>query len=247
MTTEGLVGDTTVSNEAQSVDQTVSAPEAPVEISQTSSAEKMLPQSEVNRLVAGIKKESYEKGLTASQQPSGEQSPTSANSNASSQSVQDIVQAELKKANDAHIAQAQEQQQKADLNQLVSELKPKLDAASAKYEDFNEKLSPEAMSEVLQVNPALLVYANQVDNSGDVLYEIMKHPEKLAMLNNLSSIPSQAVNYVKGLAKSISSRDAAKTAPQQPQPLSTIKPSTVGAVDGPMTVADYSKLYKGTC
>lgn len=257
MTTEDLVGNPAVSNEAQSVDQTVSAPEAPVEANPTlATSEKMLSQSEVNRLVSAIKKESYDKGMAAAKtsseqavpsQPTVPAQPEATSTQYSPEKVQELVRNEMMRAQEAQSLADQERKQQAELQQLVAELKPKIDEAATKYDDFRDKVSPQVMEEVLQVNPALLVYANQVDNSGDVLYEVMKHPEKLAMLNNLSGIPSQAVTYVKGIAKSIKDRDAAKSAPQQPQPLNTLKPSTVGAGDGPMTVADYKNFYAGKC
>lgn len=248
MTTEQGIGDQTVSQEAKPVSPEVSAPKAPVE---SPPSERMVPQSEVDKLVVGVKKETEEKLLAKlrTQQAQTTTQPLSSSQQGqqpapSSDEIESKLDAWWQKREAAKHQQDLEHRQQQELQQLVTDLKPKIDQAAQKYDDFNQTVSPDVMQEVLSANPYMLALANQVDNSGDVLYEIMKQPEKLAMVNQLSATPSQAVSYVKKLSQSIKDRDAAKTA-QPVQPFNKVKPSTVGAGEGPMTVADYKARYKG--
>ncbi len=89
--------------------------------------------------------------------------------------------------------------------------------------------------------------AMQHDNTAEIMLEIRENPEKGVVLKNLAqNDPAGFTVAMEKLSKSIANNKAAKErGKSERQPLSQIKPNTVGAENGNMTVRDYKKKFCG--
>lgn len=89
--------------------------------------------------------------------------------------------------------------------------------------------------------------AMQHDNTAEIMLEIRENPEKGVVLKNLAQTdPAGFAVAMEKLSKSIANNKSAKQrGKSEREPLSQIKPNTVGAEDGKMSVRDYKKQFCG--
>ena len=210
-------------------------------------SEKMVPQSEVNRIVGSQKAEAYERGKQealaqlqaqqASQQQQAQMSQAP-QGEGSMGGMQQVSQDEIRRM----IAEEHERSSNmAQANQIAYEFTQKMDAGNAKYPDFQEVVGKLDLSKV----PHLVQMSNQYPNTADVIYDIAKNPMKLAQLQILyHTSPQLAQSEISKLANSIKANQSADFVPSVDEPLSQIKPYTIGTDNGTKTVTDWrSKSY----
>lgn len=199
---------------------------------ETSSApvEKMLPQSEVNKIIGRVRSDAESKAYerakiqyqAENQQKSvgGQKIPT-----------QDDIQRMIDEG-----VERKSQQQYAE--QLVSDFTNKIKTGATKYQDFDQVVGDLNLAS----NPHLVRWANGLDNTADVLYDLGKHPEKYASVMTLAgTAPNLAVRKLQELSDSIKKNEDAKSATKAPQPLDSLEPSVTGMDNGRMTVSDLRK------
>jgi hypothetical protein len=218
--TDGLLNqDPMLSAAAQPEMAAVQSPMAP--------AEKMLPQSEVDKLAGRIRAEAYEKGLNAGSNNSAAQQM--AQGALSEDQVRKMIQEQTLKVQ-------QEQAQQMMAERIVGEFAGKMEAGPGKYEDFDnvvQQLDLRTIPEIVQL-------ANSVQNTDEVMYDLGKNPYKIAQLKILAQTsPHLARAEMNRLSQSIISN---KTAQAQvsgiKEPLSQIKPSTGSVDSGTPSVKD---------
>lgn len=191
--------------------------------------EKMLPQSQVNELIGSAKQKGYEKGKNEAM---ASLPPLQLQSIADPEIVRQTVIAELQK---------QEQQRQLALiqqhnAQVASQLGAKFQDAKSRYPDFDSVVDIENNFSKTQ-DPAMggvLHLVNSVDNSGDVLYDLMKNPTKLASILTFARGGNQnlAGQQIRALSDSIKQNQLAAQQPKTPEPLGQIKPSNIGLDNG---------------
>lgn len=236
------------------------------EVSESSEAEKLVPQETVNNLVAAKKKEAYEKGMREAlekfgnnQAEANDEVVTPTNEVAPSQDEDKLAKL-VNERFEQEVARQQEtlakQQHEQKTAEVTTQLKSKFDAASNKYDDFAQKMQE---AEATHLPDAFFAALNVVDNSGDVMYELANSPAKRAELLSqidIASNPnvSQATrnaaiaavgSHMDRLSQSIKTNEQGRVQPAANAPLSTVKPSNVGTNDGPMSVADYRNKFRG--
>jgi hypothetical protein len=94
---------------------------------------------------------------------------------------------------------------------------------------------------------AFIEMANAVENTGDIMKEVVDNPAKLDQLLNLSvSQPYAARKAMASLSQSIKQNEDAKAQDAQVRdPMSQIKPSLTAGIDsGSMSVKDFRKMLK---
>ena len=141
-------------------------------------------------------------------------------------------------------AQAQEQLQKQ-AEGIASAYKAKMDAGKASYSDFDDVMA--------DFNPAafpnLVFLANQMDNTHDVMYELMNNPNKLATVIVMSERDPQAAQNMLGrISASIKANQAAKASEKDVQPpLGRLSSSaqTTGTDNGEPSMRDLKRMFKG--
>lgn len=206
--------------------------------------EKMLSQSEVNKIVQREKiraaqsakrevEERYQRDLEAIQAQSQHQSqrneniPREIDADAIYQQVQERFNAEM-----------QQKQLEQNLSQVADNYLSKMRQGPEVYDDFEEvtkDFDPTAF-------PQLIYLVSGIDNAADVIYDLSKNPLKLAGLDRIAEKnPRQAHSELLKLSRSIAeNRQALNDAGSQSvsAPLDRLQPSKVSGSNGKMGIRD---------
>lgn len=210
----------------------------PDQMAQSVPEEKVLKQSEVDALALRLKHEAYEKG----KRDALAQNIQNAQSQQGGQSMGGMPQ-----VTDDHIRQliadeAQKQSQMAGVQQTLTNFVDQLKTGKEKYSDFDETV---AKLGNFQTIPHIVKMATETGVAGDVIYELGRNPGKVASLTTLAYInPHLAEQEMKKLVDSIKMNEQANQEPTAAEPLSQVKPSTVGTDNGQTTVRDLRKKYR---
>lgn len=201
--------------------------------------EKLLKQSEVNEIVGSAKREAYEKGKRESlaeyqksqalvQQPNYNANQTIGGmSQLSDEKIRQLINEEAQTMTNMAVAQ-----------KIANEFTQKMMAAKDKYPDFEQVVGELNLVDM----PQIVNWANSLDNTADVMYELAKYPEKLSSVTVLAyTNPRKATVLLQKLSDSIKQNESALKQPSASEPLSQIKPSTTGTDNGSRTVSDLRK------
>lgn len=204
--------------------------------------EKMIPQSEVDRLIYAKKMEERER-ITRD-------NSAKANANKDLEATVDrndpgkvlIDKSELAKiVNETAATQAEDQR----VQQMCYEFANKIQATaeSKKYADFETTVAKLNLNTLPQ---SVVEMTNALDNTGEVLYELAKNPSKYSSVLNLSNIsPQLAYDELIRLSGSIKKNQdeiAVQEKNKVNEPLDQVKPSRTGTGDGKLSsVSDYRK------
>lgn len=214
--------------------------------------EKLIPQSEVGKIAGASRKEGHDKGyekgyqeaLAKYQQQQAANTPVvnapydpaanSAQIPPSSNQIADLVAKQvnevIRKERDEQNRLSEEKRINDYVTQIATQLKPKIDAAKDKYEDFDKSVANLHLDKI----PHLLEWVNTVPNSGDVLYDLAKNPQKLGILNSMHA-PELAIQQIYAISQSLQNNQAAQDKPLPRNPLSVVNPSNVGKSTGEMS------------
>ena len=225
--------------------------------------EKMLPVSRVEELVKKAKlkgRDSMQQELdalkaenaqlkntaapaapvAAAQPPSmgGMATPT-IDTDAITQKVMAGIQKQMQEANEERANKELQDQ----ATQIANSYRTKMQSGKDSYEDFDtvmQDFNPQAF-------PNLVYLAAQVDNTPDVMYELMKNPSKWATLAVLSERdPQAAQTMINRISTSAKANQQAKAENKEaPPPLSRLSSSKTGQDNGKLEVRDYKKIYRG--
>jgi hypothetical protein len=149
-----------------------------------------------------------------------------------------LISEQLPKHIQSHIQNAQTEQ-------FVNSFASKMEAAEQHYPGLEEKLNMLDYSD--KETLALAQMANSLENTGDIMNELLDNPEKLGtMLNLIGKQPKFALSKLQSLSNSIKQNQTAKAQTQTSNnPISQIKPSQNAGMDnGNMSVSDYSKWFR---
>lgn len=228
-------------------DENLSSVSQPMEATQVNvqpetaqeATEKMIPQSEVNKLVGAAKQRGYEKAVQSQQQSA---SAPAIDVDQLKQELYSGWEQKQRAEQEARQKELEEQQAQQMYANMIQELQGKLQNVGEKYSDFKEVIAP--YSQDFQDNPHVLMYMNSVDNADDVMYELAKKPDKMALL--MTAPYSTAQQIVRRISESVKQNEAAKANFQDPgKPLSQVKPSNVGVDSGERpTLKDFKKIYR---
>jgi len=210
--------------------------------------EKLFKQSDVNEIVGAAKHEAVERykrqnELSSStaqiHQTLSNQAPPVSHS--ADENIRKLAAEEAQRLRDEWIRDAQEQACQQEAHKLVTEFNTKLAAGKTKYNDFDKvisKIDLRKVSDIVQVT-------NLVDNTADVMYEIMNDLSKLAKIRQLFAIePQAAYDEVLKISQSIKDNEAAGKVKLPNKPLSQLKPTNTGTDNGALTVSDYRRKWK---
>ena len=207
-------------------------------------SEKMIAQSEVGRIAGASRKEGHDKGYEKGYQEAlskyqqQQQNTTYEQQSASkprteveiADLVNKTVAETMKRQLEENNRLAEEKRVNDYLTNVANQLRPKIEAARAKYDDFDAKIADLKIEQI----PQVLEFVNSVPNAGDVLYDLSNNPHKLAVLNSLHS-PALAYREVQKLSQSLINNETAQNKATPKAPLSTIEPSTVGKQSAEVT------------
>ncbi len=201
--------------------------------------ERMVPQSEVDRIVHARvmrEREHNSAGMGGMQQPQG------FDRDALLKEAAAMMQSQMEEQR-----QTQErEQQKAQVDEIARTYIDKMAQGKEIYDDFDDvtgDFSPQAY-------PQVTILASQQDNLPDIMYELGKNPQKLATLHVLAlSNPALARKEMTKLSQSIKKNEQALASNvKSPSPLSRLKHSAqAGQDNGKRTISDMRKdpKYRG--
>lgn len=200
--------------------------------------EKVLKQSEVNKIVGGAKIEAYERGkrdselLSRQQQVEQPQTQGDDKITLSKDEVRQLIQDE---------STALAHQQRA--NEVAQQFIGKMKSGMQQYDDFESVVGE---LDIPTLPAQLIDVANSMDNTADIMYELGKNPTKFASVLTLSvGNPVLAHKEMVRLSDSIKKNKAAVENSEKTkvnEPLSQEKPSLAGTDNGELkTVGDFRK------
>jgi hypothetical protein len=197
----------------------------------------MLSQDQVNRIVAREKAKAAESARRQYEAQMRQQEPRELEQ--PQQQTPKVDPDELyKQVQERFNAEMQERQLKDQMTQVANNYLAKVEQGKKNYEDFDEvtkDFDPTAF-------PQLTFLLSNVENAGDVLYDLSKNPMKLAGIDRLAErAPRQAQAELAKLSASIKeNRQAQMDAQNQdvPQPLDAMKSSRIAGSNGKMGIRD---------
>jgi hypothetical protein len=216
--------------------------------------EKQIPQSQVGKIAGASRKEGhdqgYQKGYEAAlaefyqRQAANTPVPVQQSySDAIQQNAQphleDLIAkktAEIIQKQQAEYARAFEQKRAEEyVENLGSQIKPKIEAAKEKFEDFDSKVNELQLDKMPADRlTAVMEWLNSVPNSGEVLYDIANNPHKLGILMSMHT-PALAMKQIHAISQSLQNNQAAQDKSLPRNPLSVVQPSIVGKSTGELT------------
>jgi len=212
----------------------------------------------VSKIVERERQKAFEKGKQeALMQLQQEQQAVAAQPDAAPQQVpqaapsqmggmQQLSQADIERL----IAERTPQALQEHVNQLkqahaVETFVGKMQAAEARYPGLEAKLNDldyqdPAMMKIIEV-------ANNLENTGDIMKEILDNTGKMGTLLNLARQPQVLQRAMMELSNSIKTNQEALAAEKQAQdPMSQLKPSSSAGMDNSaMSVSDFKKMFRG--
>ena len=216
-------------------DQNVEAKKSSDEQSQ----EKMLSQSEVNRIVGAAKLDALERGKREALAEANANKEINATVDPNDPEKITVSKAELEQVIlDTATKRSHQEQAERVVNQFVS----KMQLGMQKYSDFE---TVAGKLNIPNLPPQLIDLVTAMDNTADIVYELGKNPTKFANVLNLCNYSPQAAHdELVRLSDSIKkNQEAAKKTQAKPnEPLDQAKPSTAGTDDGELkSVSDFRK------
>lgn len=205
--------------------------------------EKMLPQSQVNKIAAREARiaadktrqemvAQFEKERMANQRNDSGSSDQPTSSQPSDYKIQQMIQEQAVLL--AHRQTAQ---------RIGAEYKQKIDVEMRSDPEFAELY--DALN--IEQHPDLILLTNGVDNTAAVIKDFANNPAKFANVLMLarSGSPRLAEMEIAKLSKSIKVNEAAKKQPSVPTPSSQLKPSNISPDSGKLEIADFKRRYRG--
>jgi hypothetical protein len=203
--------------------------------------EKMVPQSEVDKLVGAVKAkerqqaEAQYRQMLQSQSMGGVQVP-GVNEDALLEKATQRMQATL----DEQRREQELEQQKAEVDRVAKEYLEKMKQGSTLYDDFDQVTKAFKPGKF----PQVAIWAAQQDNTSAIIYDLAKNPQKLAQLHMLAlADPELAVDEITKLSQSIKrNEEAVNNNVRSPSPLSKLKSSAAAGSDtGKRSISDLRK------
>lgn len=198
-------------------------------------AERMVPQSEVDKVVGAVKHSAYEKAkqeLMMQQQANPQGAQLEAQGALSKEAIEAMI---LEKTQALQMQQARQ----LEAERVVGEFVSKMDMGKTEYEDFEDTVKDVDFSEI----PGIVKLSNEMPNTHDIWYELAKNPYKIGNLELLlSKSPALARKEMMRLSASIEENKKARSQVSAREPLSQMKPSSNTSVDSSkMTLADMKR------
>lgn len=214
-----------------------------------SANEKLLKQSEVNELVGRVKKDAYEKARreaeadimarnsAVNQMP---QTPSQISQRQGNQQAPQLTEEAMRVAARHELVRMQNE---IWANQTAQQFVQKIEDGKSKYPDM-EKVVGELN---LANNVDIVNWANSVDNTADVIYELGKNPAKYANVLMLAArSPQQALKAMRELSDSIKRNQESAKQPVADKPINQLNHSTLSVSNGDLSNTSISSISRSS-
>ena len=148
------------------------------------------------------------------------------------------------KAQFQQASEAQAQQElDANAKRIADDYRAKMKSGAEKYEDFDDVMAdfnPQAF-------PNLVYLASQLDNTADVMRELMQNPAKWATVTVLSERdPAAALRNLQKISVSIKANEQAKAQEKEvAPPLGRLSSTSTGQDTGVPSMQDLKRMFRG--
>jgi hypothetical protein len=191
--------------------------------------EKLLKQSDVNKIVGGVKVDAYEKGQRDERARIEQERATRVNAASpppvpTQKDTVTISPEELERMIDEGATKRANLER---ATQVVNQFAGKMQGGIEKYSDFEDVVTK---LDIPNLPGHVIDWANSMDNTADVMYDLAKHPRKLTDILVLSQTsPALARDEFNRLSDSIKQNEqAVKANTSAAAPLDQVKHSTAG-------------------
>lgn len=251
-----------------------SAPAAPASSSaapQGGSEERTFRQHEVNDIVSRRTAEAVERykreTSIASHQPSQQQQqsgnqpqhyqapqqptpPPPQYNGLSEHEARRIAAEEAQRSRTEWAQEAQRTAEQQNAERITSEFFTKVGTGDGGVQGFHKLVADAGLD--LRAIPYHVQLANMVDNTRDVMVELVNNPSKIGIIQNLIDIdlragrqPNLALAEMKRLSTALKANSKASNFKAPQDPLSQMRPSNAGTDNkGALTVSDYKRKYR---
>lgn len=250
-----------------------SAPAAPASSSaapQGGSEERTFRQHEVNDIVSRRTAEAVERykreTSIASHQPSQQQQqsgnqqhyqapqqpapPPPQYNGLSEHEARRIAAEEAQRSRTEWAQEAQRTAEQQNAERITSEFFTKVGTGEGGVQGFHKLVADAGLD--LRAIPYHVQLANMVDNTRDVMVELVNNPSKIGIIQNLIDIdlragrqPNLALAEMKRLSTALKANSKATNFKAPQDPLSQMRPSNAGTDNrGALTVSDYKRKYR---
>ena len=202
--------------------------------------EKMIPQSQVNKIAAREARQAAEKGRNEARLEFERlQAQKAAETQQPASQMGGIPQFTPEQLEQHIMAAAHRLSTQSMAEQMAKDFESKIKAEIEADPDFGELYD----SLNIARHPDLIIWMNGMDNSAKVVKDLAQNPAKMAnilMLAN-SGMPHLAQKELLKLHDSIKVNQAALAQPKAKEPLDQLSPTNVGVGSGEMSVSDFQK------
>ncbi len=232
-------------------------------------AERTFRQSEVNDLVGRAKSEAIERYKRESsmashnyqppqqqsyvppaQQPQYMPPQPQAQPPQDDNRVRQLAAEEAQRLRNEWIQESHRNTEEQNAARIASEFFTKVGAGEGGMQTFEKAVSDSGLD--LRSIPYHVQLANMVDNTRDVMLELVKNPTKIGAIQNLIDIdlragrqPNLAMAEMRKISESIKTNQKASNYQSSQEPLSQMRPSSAGTGNqGPLSVRDYKAKYR---
>ncbi len=224
--------DNVVESTTENSADATSAPEAPVE--------KMIPQSQVNRIAAREAREAEARVRAQYERQMAE-------ANQAAQNVQGnlggMTQFSPEQIRQVILQEAQAISQRQTVENIVNDWHGTMNAerdADPEFDRLYDELNIEA-------HPNLVYMMSSMDNKASIVKDMAKNPIKFSniLMLSQSSSPALAQRELQKISASIKANsDAQSKARTVAEPLSQLKSSNIGQGDGDKSVSDFRNMFR---
>lgn len=217
--------------------------------------EKLIPQSEVDRIVgtriASVAEKTRAKVMAEFQNQQPHQSMSNgAYAPGNQQNIDDLVNSKVDSKLSELQRQYNQQQQEAYYNDISSKFAGRMDAVKDTYPDFDAVVGDFPFASY----PNAVLSSMNFDNTGHIMYELASNPLKMEAVDSFAR--KDADNAQRGIKSNLAQRElskisqalkvneSAKSEKNANSPLTHIKSSPTSADSGDRSVSDFRAYWK---
>ena len=161
-----------------------------------------------------------------------------------------VAAEEAQRSKNEWLQESRRNEEEQGAQRIASEFFTKVGAGEGGLQAFEKQVTESGLD--LRSIPYHVQLANMVDNTREVMIELMKNPTKIGAIQNLIDIdvragrqPNLALAEMKRLSQSIKDNVKGANFKSSNDPLSQMRPSTAGTDNkGALSVADYKAKYR---
>lgn len=201
--------------------------------------EKMIPQSQVNKIAAREARQAAERTRNEMQAEYERQRVSQEVQTPPSQ-MGGIPQISPEQMEQHIMAAAHRMSAKMTADKMAADFESKIKAEIESDPDFGDVYDSLNISQ----HPELVIWMNGMDNAGKVVKDLANNPTKFANVLMLAKngMGNLAQKALKDLSDSIKVNQEAQAQPKVKEPLDQLSPSNIGTGNGEMSVSDFMKM-----